>query len=202
MKFIKIFSMLLVATCLIIISGCSTTRAYSDAREGVNFTQFQSFAWLPDSDSIQEDIYDNQIVRENIRSHITSELKDRGYSVNSENPDLLVLMHVNFEDKEELLRSPIYSSYGYYYPGFYAGPGYPYYYNYYGSVPYVSGYDIRTVEFTEGTIVVDIIKADTKELIWRGWSETRIDDPDHFRKDINASVDEIFDEYPLGEKRG
>ena len=31
-------------------------------------------------------------------------------------PDLLLLLHTNFEEKQELVRTPVYSSYNYYYP--------------------------------------------------------------------------------------
>lgn len=181
-----------------LLTACTSRKVYSDYVEGIDFNQFKTFAWLPSTEGdSSEDLYNNEIVISNIQKQVNDEMKARGLEVNTENPDLLILLHLNFQQREELVRTPIYSSYNYYYPGFYAGPGYPYYYYYYNTVPSISGYDIRPVEFTQGTIVVDVVRAETKELIWRGWSETRIDDPEKFKKQIQKTVQGIYKEYPV-----
>lgn len=184
----------------LIAFGCSSARVYSDYVQDVNFERFDSFAWLPTPDTVEGSVYENEILMQNIRSYVNREMFERGYSIDTKDPDLLVLVHTNFERREELVRTPIYSSYNYYYPGFYAGPAYPYYYYDYGRVPFVTGYDIRELTYTEGVVVVDIINQENNTLIWRGWIEETVDDPTEFREDVSSRIDDLFEEYPVDER--
>lgn len=183
-----------------VLQGCHSSKVYSDYVEGIDFSQFKTFAWLPSHDT-SKSLYDNKMVMNNMRNEINNQMELRGYSVDTKNPDVLLLLHANFEDRQELVRTPIYSTYSYYYPGFYAGPGYPFYYNYYNTIPNVVGYDIRPVEFTQGTIVIDMIRSSTNELIWRGWTKTEIDNPEKFKKDVDKAVDDIFKKFPVAKKK-
>ncbi len=182
------------------VSGCRSTRVFSDQVDGIDYGQFKTFAWLPAEDSSDGSLFANPIVFQNLRNNINKEMFVRGYEIDTRSPDLLVLVHVNFREVQELVQSPVYGSYGYYYPGFYAGPSYPYNYMYYNTIPNIAGYNIQSVEFTRGTVVVDIIDTDANELIWRGWALTDITDPDDFRKDMRKIVQDIFSRYPVKRK--
>ena len=55
----------------------------------------------------------------------------------------------------------------------------------------------REVNYTVGTLVVDIWDASTKKLVWRGTaSKTLSDDPSKSTKNINEAMTKIFKEYP------
>lgn len=123
----------------------------------------------------------------------------RGYSINVENPDLLILTHTMFQEREEYVRTPVYSSYSYFGPGFYAGPWYNYYYLGYTSIPQVVGYDIEKIDYVEGRIVIDIIDRKENKVVWRGWSKGEKDDPKEVQEDLKETIDEIFEEYPVKE---
>lgn len=55
----------------------------------------------------------------------------------------------------------------------------------------------RQVDYTVGTIVVDIWDASTKKLVWRGTaSKTVQDDPSKSTKIINEGMAKMFKAYP------
>jgi hypothetical protein len=197
----KKLSGILIIFSLLVWSGCSSTRVHSDQVKDVNFSAYKTYAWLPNGkDTTSKTILNSEITYQNLRQAADREMAKRGYTLDAQNPDLLLLVHTMFEKRQELVQSPLYSSYGYYYPGFYTGTWHPYYYGGYYNVPYVAGYDIREVTYTEGTVIIDVIDRKKNNLIWRGWSEERI----HDYGDVNElykNVEKIFKKYPVKAKK-
>ena len=103
-----------------------------------------------------------------------------------------------YEEEERLRRTPIATTYPYYGTGFYAPATLgPYYYAGYANYPTISPYGaIQEVEYTVGTFVVDGIKQETGQIIWRGWSSTPVD-PMDLDSSIRSYVDNIFEAYPV-----
>lgn len=186
---------LFAITCF--ITACSTRPAVTTEKVAdVDFSDFDSFAYLPAGDtdtSAYRTVFEDRVVQE-----VNYQMEQRGYHLNPDEPDLLVLVKTMFDQDQQLERMPVPGSYEYYTPGFYAPrPMRPIYYTNYNDIPRVSGYSgIQEVEYTEGTFVVDIIDASSRQIIWRGWSQTPVD-RENLDASINAYIDNIFDEYPL-----
>ncbi len=177
--------------------GCyAQTQVHSDKLKDVDLSKYESYAWLPSPDTGSSAIYDNDILQTNLMGEIDEQMAMRGYTHDNDNPDLLVLMRVMFERETDVYRDPIYSSYNYVYPGLHVVAGYPYYYRSYNGYGYIQGYDIDTVKYTEGTVVVDIIESGTKRLLWRGWSD-RLINAANYKSNLRNDIDRIFEEYPV-----
>ena len=202
---------------LFILSACGpTTTVYSDKLQGVNFSQFQTYAILPIVDSASSSLYHNAILEQNLVNSINREMRVRGYVLDTENPDILVNLHLKLKDKEETVmeRYPLTSTYDYYtpvtdpltvdpgvvYPPL--GPQYtaPYYYPYYNRVTTVYGTELKEIEYTQGTVVIDIIRSSDNHLIWRGWSQEIIQ-PDIATSELQYVVEQIYTEYPVAENK-
>lgn len=192
-----LYSIIFVVSVGLFAGGCSSARINSDQVVGVDFSAFKTYAWLPNGrDTTNKSILNNEITLQNIRAAADKEMMGRGYRLDASDPDLLLMAHTNFEKREEIVTRPYYSSYSYYHPGFSVGPWYPYYYSGYYNVPYIHGYGIEEIQYTEGTVVIDVIDREKNQLIWRGWSEERLYD----YEDVEAlyeNVDKIFAEYPV-----
>jgi hypothetical protein len=56
------------------------------------------------------------------------------------------------------------------------------------------------VEFEQGTLVVDLIDARTRKLIWRGWAQDSvagvIDDQDRLDHQVERGVTRMFERFP------
>lgn len=186
---------LLVITGFLTACGTSpavTTEELSD----IDFNEFDSFAYLPAGDTDTSEyrtFFESRVIRE-----VNYQMERRGYHLDPDDPDLLVLVKTMLDQEQRLERLPVASSYDYYTPGFYAPrPMDPIYYTNYNDIPRVRGYSgIEEVAYTEGTFVVDIIDASSNQIIWRGWSQTPVD-RENLENSINAYIDNIFDEYPL-----
>lgn len=55
--------------------------------------------------------------------------------------------------------------------------------------------------YPPGTILIDVIDASTRELIWRGWAEAVIEDFNADYTTVVRYVDDIIDKYPIGHSR-
>lgn len=194
-----IYSVFMVAL-MGLMASCGKD-AYSSLDKSADFREFKSYAWLPtQKDTTDGNVFDNEITYVNLREAANKEMKARGYVMDTEDPDMLLMLRTDFQEESEVVRNYAYS--GFYYPGYYANPWYPYYYGgYYGgfySQPFAYDYDVYN--YVRGTVIIDVIDRDKKQLIWRGWSDERISDYGDI-EDLYNEVEDIFDEYPVKENK-
>lgn len=184
-----------------VIAGCSTSKTYSDQVAGVNYDNYKTYAWVSpgtnDTSNDRNNVLDNEITYQNLRAEVDKAMAARGFTIDTKNPDLLLRLRTKFEDRMDIVRSPVYSSYNYYwYPGSPVGAWNPYYYGGYYSAPYVTGYEYDDVYYVEGSVTVDVIDRDQRRLIWKGWSDTDLSS----QKDIKymyRDVEKIFNKFPV-----
>lgn len=182
-----------------VVAGCSSARTYSDQVKGVSFNSYKTYAWLPpeSTDTTGNEVLDNDITYQNLKAEADKEMARRGFTLNTENPDVLLRLHTNFQERHDIVRSPLYSSYNYYwYPASPTGLWNPYYYGGYYNAPYVTAYDLRQVDYTEGTVTIDMIDRKQGRMVWRGWSDEEISSEKDV-KQMYKDVDKIFKKFPV-----
>lgn len=192
---------------IVVLASCSTTynAVSSDYDRSVDFTQYKTFAWLPDKADTSNTRYNNEIIRNNIRNYFGQCMSDRGYNLDLENPDLLMQVVITNAKKERVITS--YPS-SYYYSPYYYGSHYyspyrfGYYYNYYPSYSYgysrFSGYSTtQKQEYVNGSITLNLIDRKANKLVWSGTAEGDIYDPSHISHDLHPAVHGILNEYPV-----
>ena len=77
------------------------------------------------------------------------------------------------------------------YPPMYAGYGA---YGYYGWGP--GWTSTRTIEWTDGLLILDLVDAKREELAWRAFCSATISDPWKIDKKIQSAVKKAFKSYP------
>jgi hypothetical protein len=204
---------------LITLISCSAVRSiYTSYDMSVDFGQFETFAWAPDSSrtEIKEtdaNAFDNDIVRNNAKNYITHSLTKRGYLVDVDLPDLLVQLVLLDEKKEQIITYYTHRYMGYYY---YSPFYFPYYYPYphfytwhaWSHPPFwYHEATTYTKTFAKGTITINMYDRRLKKLIWTGSAEGDIYDPSYIHFDVHPAIDGIVKEFPLKhiimvEKRG
>ncbi len=56
---------------------------------------------------------------------------------------------------------------------------------------------MRLQEYTEGSVIVDVVNPKTKELLWRGQGVARVsDDPNVYAKELEQTVNAILKKFP------
>lgn len=179
----------------VILSTACSPVVQTNKLSSVNFDAYETFAYLPSGDSSEF----RSVIEKKAINEVSQEMDVRGYELDTRNPDLLVLVKTMFEEEERVSRDPYFTTYDYYYPGFYgAGAVEPIYYENYAAIPRITPYGgaIREIEYTEGTFVVDVIDASNNQIVWRGWSETPVD-KSNLDESIRSYIDNIFEEYPV-----
>ncbi|MBX9850332.1 MAG: DUF4136 domain-containing protein [Cytophagaceae bacterium] len=194
-----------------VLGGCSGTRVHTDKVKGADLSSYKTYAWLSDVDQTTDEDYKvviSDITFQNLRQTADEEMRKRGYVLNTENPDMLLRLKTNLEKKQEIVSSMgngySYNYWGinaspYYYPNYYSGFYNGYYSGYYNT-PYNFGYGMNKVEYTEGTITIEAFDRRSDQMVWRGWSEEIMDDYTDV-DEMDESVAEIFDDYPVKERK-
>ena len=186
-----------------IMSLCHLTswaQVSTDYDKSINFNQYKTFAWsTPDIQVGSNPIYKSGLITRNIETSLSDELTKRGLTMNPENPDLLVGFHTYTEKKTDSYNT--YNPVPMYYPfGFRAG--WRYYPYGFGNWPYAWNNNIRTVQYTEGTLIVDVADAHTRQLIWRGVIEGNVSDPARLEKDVARGIHKVMKDYPVRPQNG
>lgn len=178
----------------IVLLGCSRVDVSTQQAPNLNMKAYKTYAWLPPTDTLSNSFAKDQVVSGQIISKVNQELQEKGYRLEVQNPDLLVLVRANYD--KELDYQTIAPSYNYG-PGFYTGPWYDYYYPSYGNLGYISGGPlVREVEYTQGTVIIDLIDSRKNQVVWRGVATDEIYEDDEIAKETVENVEEIFEEFP------
>lgn len=175
MKVLKITPVLLLLT--ILVTSCSSVRVASDYDREVNFNQYESYAFFkPGIDKAEiSDLDKKRILRA-----IEAEMQRKGFT-KSEDPDLLVSIFTKTNENINIYQNNM------------MGWGYGW-----GWHPWYWGSGFNTVNRTsEGTLYIDLIDAEGKELVWQGMGTAALAEKvDKKQERINEIVSEILEKYP------
>ena len=172
----------LVGSLAIGLAGCLTLMPVSShVQRGVDFTHYRTYAWgpadaLPVSDPR---LLDNPFFIDYLHGSIDKELGIRGLTrATSERADLLVHFHTAVSERLEV-------------------PGRT------EEGRECTGSDCRPTvnEYDAGTLIIDVIDVRSRELIWRGWAEHRLedmlDDPERVGRRVTEAVQRIMETLPI-----
>ena len=176
MRSFKITTVLILF--VLVLTSCNTVKVATDYDKEVNFEQYETFAFFkPGIDNAEiSDLDKKRILRA-----IADELMEEGLTV-SENPDLLVSIFTETEKNVNIYHNNFAYGYGW------------------GWSPWYWGHRPNVSTTTEGTLYIDLIDADQKQLVWQGMGSAalELDDVDDKTERINEIVDEILEKYPPG----
>ena len=58
------------------------------------------------------------------------------------------------------------------------------------------GSDVQTVEYTEGSLAIEMFEASSRQAVWVGWASRRLYESDESQALIRATVDAILANFP------
>jgi hypothetical protein len=147
--------------------SCSSVAVKSDFDANANFAQYKTFDFMPHPGG-------NPLHNKRVEAAIEQELVAKGMQKQATGrPDLLVAYHTNVKDKIDV------DTYGYRY----------------GRYGRRVGTYTTVQKYQQGTIVVDLVDAKEKELVWRGWAKGEVNDSVSKEK-VDDTVGKILDKYP------
>ncbi|WP_298371099.1 DUF4136 domain-containing protein [uncultured Lutibacter sp.] len=172
MKAIKLLSLVL----LFLVASCSSVRVTSDYDTSTDFSKYKTFAFYKKGIDKAEisDLDKRRILRA-----VENELLSKGFT-KSETPDLLVNIFTKSRQKVDIYNNN----------QFYMG-WHPWYYG--------PNFGMQISKYTEGTLFVDLIDANKKELAWQGIGSGGLTTSGNVEKKeerIKEFVGEIMSKYP------
>ena len=145
-----------------------------------NFSAYQTYAWLSQPNRQDPSAYD-ALTEGRVRRAVDNSLSAGGYrKLTSGAPDFLVAWTAAIEGKVDV--TMVNGYYGYGYRGWGA----------WSAEPMVREYD-------EGTLILDVIDAESRELVWRGVAQAKVSQnssPDKRGRRINEAVRRILANFP------
>jgi hypothetical protein len=119
----------------------------------------------------------NSITNRALRADLFKGFENRGYAV-ADNPDFVVAYYASANDKLDVT----YWDYGY---GFDAWDGWG-----------PSG-DATVTEYTQGTVIIDVLNPTTKQLLWRGRGVAKVSDNEpQYEQDLWKTITAVLDKFP------
>lgn len=159
----------------VIFAGCSSNNASFDYRTDYDFSRLETFSLLPVDNSVYSNPKISEIEVKRIGNLLTGELSKRYRATEKTQADFLVRYFIVVEERMKV------DSYNASF-GMYRG-GYGYHYG-------MQSPEVKNTYYQQGSIIVDILDAQSNDVVWRGSTEGRIK-----KKTTPAERDERVSRY-------
>ena len=153
------------AGAALLTMSCATTSVATDHDPNVDFTRFRTYAFLGGHIWVNGMADDNNtLVKDRIRNSVVATLTAKGMQQVTSNPDIYVAYLAGARTRTEIESTAPYTA-GF---GPYFGVG-----GWWG--PMYTDWWART--YNEGTLVIDLVDAASKKLVWRAYAVTEVYKP-------------------------
>jgi len=173
--------------------GSSGPSIKTDYDTKADFSKYKTFTFQSGRIVLPENIPDtnNTLIDNRLRNAVTAQMEAKGFRLDNDNPDLVVTYLAGAKNKQEVQQRvatpppPGWAAGGWYQPGYYGPGGW-----------WDPGYsEFFTRNYTEGTLILDLIDVKAKELVWRAYVTCEVSKiPDD--KAVNNLIAKILAKYP------
>jgi hypothetical protein len=185
MKWLPLGSALAVCGAALLGAGCqSAPDVRSDYDKSVDFGRYRTYNFVPNPSTDQ--LGYSSLVTQQLEVAINTQMQQRGYTL-ADHPDLFINFSGKLQQMQDVKSAP--SA---------VGPYYGYRTGFYGVWPGYSN-DVYTVNYTQGTLNIDLIDPATKRMVWEGvgvGEVTKAKLADRTAT-LNAAVADIFMKFPF-----
>src|SRR6266849_3942075 len=172
----------LMGMMLLFAGKSSAQQVKTDYDRSANFGQYKTYSWehVKTKDTLDVD---------RIKNAVNAALAAKGWTLLDSGGDVCIVA-MEITRNQQTLNT--------FYDGFGGGWGW----RRFGG----GGFGEATTteqDYKEGTLVVDMFDAKTKQLVWRGSAEDTLSDKaDKNEKNLDKGVAKMFKDFPPGSKRG
>lgn len=190
---------ILSLTLVFAVAGCSMIEVSTDYDASIDFERLATYDWLPEPHKPTGDPrIDNPLLEKRIRTAVESQLAAKGYEkAGAGRADFLVGYHAAIDRRLSVQSMNTYYGYrsGWGWDDYRYGDGWGYH-RAWKSEPMFRTY---TRYYDEGSLILDFVTPQTRELIWRGAAKAEVDEADSprtKREQINEAVRRILEQFP------
>ena len=177
------------AAFVLVLAACASIDVRTATSPDANLGSLRTFNVMPHpnlstpaAESANDPMLVNPISSGVLRSDIFKGFENRGYAV-SNTPDFLIAYYASAKNKLDVT---------------YWDYGYPFYPAWRG--PWAPGWgppETTVTQYTQGTVIIDVVNPATKELLWRGQGVAHVsDDEAKYEQELWKTVSAIVDKFP------
>ncbi len=177
----KLVAGLAIVILLAVLTGCSTISVNYDYDNNTDWAKFKTYNWIEGAERLVDPtspIPNTKLLEQRVHNSVEFEMGQRGITL-GDDPDLLVVYHIGTQEKVQV------TDWGYNYSDYYWGYG---------------GRQIDVQQFTEGSLVLDLVDAETQKLVWRGTGTGVVDKsqktPEQKQDRANEIINKIMESFP------
>ena len=172
---------------LILAAGCAGQQVTTDYSPATSFSQFRTFALVSSPDTVAA----QQLLDQRVSNAVQAQLTTKGLTpADRQNADLYVGYGMVDKTHRQLYT---------YNDGWGWGGGWGWRYYRWG-VAWPMTVQRRVETYTDGTVVVNLVDAKTKKVVWEGEVpdvvNLPVDNPVRATKEVDAAVTKLFTKYP------
>ena len=190
---IRVLVLLSALLPILALEGCvAKYDVRTDSDPAIDFSAYKSFAIPPRPKPDTPDILDNSLVRKRLEGMFAKELTGHGLApvADAAAADLLVRYWVTTEAKTDISTVPSAGPYGY---GYGYGSPYPYWGGRWGPMYQ----DVIVRDYTEGTLVLDLVDRQRDELVWRAYVVGTLSrERETVYELVEEALGRAFEDYP------
>ena len=149
-----------VLLAAVVLNACGAIPVSTDFDPEWHVPASPVYAWMSRPTHNADPMVDNDLVEARIHRAVDEQLAAKGFSEASAQSQANVLVTYHIGEEERLDINTFHSHYGYYPCWGCWGPGFD--------------SDVWVSQYTQGKLVIDMVDAQTKKLVWRGVSERRL----------------------------
>jgi hypothetical protein len=146
--------------------GCASTQVSTDWDRNAQFTSYHTYAWM-ETPRMQA-MQQATLFDRRLRAAVENQLSQKGMQKADAtgDADLLIVYQAGVQDKLDVQSS------GYF------------------------GRRVDVREYQQGMLVIDVVDAKTKSLVWRATAKSEVGDADPSSEKIGKAVQKMFASFP------
>ena len=187
----KLSLIIILSVFILSLIGCSSIKYSTDFDSTQDFGKYKTYRFA-NVNEVDPDDYLTQypLIKKRVITAINDDFKAKGFELVESGPDFVVLLAAGSKERMQVTNTG-----GYGYGGWYGG------YRGYGGMGY--GGSTHVSYYEEGTLIIDIIDWEEKELSFRGTATGTLSKsdktPEESQADIDELVENILAKFPPGQ---
>lgn len=162
-------AIIVALTAIIFMTGCSSVQVETDYNREVDFSKYKTYRWIPHVKGTEDNpLMNDPLIESHVKNAVNAEMAKKGFTrIEEGHPDCLMAWYFTARNRVDVTHH-----YGYWYP------------------------QTNVYKYKEGTLIVDIVDREDKQLIWRGWATGVLEDRSRISDQINYSVQKLLKKFP------
>jgi len=174
------------------LASCSSVRYSTTRLQSLDFSQYQTYGWLPPVDSLSKNYFNNDIAKGNIITSANKELENKGLRYSKEDPDILFRYVSIVNNKSRLVYGAPHWGFGWGGPWGWYGYG-----GWYGFGWSGYGHPVGNKRYRYAHLIIEAVDRRSNSVVWQARGSAEVRTPEKAINKLPKIVHGILKQYPF-----